>query len=166
MGDLKTIRGHPNYKISSDGFIVNNKGHIMTPAHDKDGYCIVRICENGKYIKLSLHRVVAQHFIPNDDNNLPQVNHKDGDKDNCHDWNLEWCTDKYNTQHSYDTELHKVGEVIQLDKDMNEVARYKNAKIAADSIGVKHQCIIVAISRRTKSNGFYWKRLTKKNMEV
>lgn len=84
----KTIRGHPNYEVSDDGHILNKDSHIMTPTHDKDGYQVVRICENGNYIRLKTHRIVAEHFIPNP-NNLSQVNHKDGNKDNCEATNLD-----------------------------------------------------------------------------
>lgn len=151
------IRGHPNYFVCENGNILNKDSHIMTPTHDKDGYQVVRICENGNYIRLKTHRIVAEHFIPNP-NNLSQVNHKDGNKDNCEATNLEWCTDSYNTQHSYDTGLHRVGEVIQIDRDGNEIARFNNAEVASNSTGIKAHNIRVAISRGTLSGGYYWKR--------
>ena len=165
MSEIMTIRGHPKYSVSNDGFIINGKGHIMKPTHDKDGYNTIRICENGSYIRLILHRVIAEHFISNP-NNLPQVNHKDGNKDNCHDWNLEWCTGKHNTQHSYNTGLHKVGKVIQM-KDGIEIARFNNAKEASDITGISALCIRMSISRKTKSGGYNWKRKSiSENMEV
>ena len=57
--------------------------------------------KNGK--GKSVHRLVAEAFIPNPCN-LPQINHKDEDKtNNCVD-NLEWCTNLYNTNYG---EKHK-----------------------------------------------------------
>ncbi|MEI3530125.1 MAG: NUMOD4 domain-containing protein [Bacilli bacterium] len=47
-----------------------------------------------------VHKLVAQAFIPNS-NNYPQINHKDGNPLNNNYLNLEWCTQKYNTIHSY-----------------------------------------------------------------
>jgi hypothetical protein len=43
---------------------------------------------------------VALHFIPNPENK-PEVNHKDGDRTNCHSSNLEWATGSENKLHSF-----------------------------------------------------------------
>lgn len=48
----------------------------------------------------TLHLLIANLFVPNPDN-LPQVNHKDGDKGNNNANNLEWVTIKQNCLHSH-----------------------------------------------------------------
>lgn len=60
----------------------------------------VNLCKNSKNYTPSVHRLVAEAFIPNPDN-LPQINHKDEDPSNNRVDNLEWCTAKYN--HNYGT---------------------------------------------------------------
>jgi len=71
---------------------------LLRIMHDKDGYCLVNLCDAKHGIKGKLsrvHRLVAKAFIDNP-NGLPEVNHKDENKDNnCAD-NLEWCTTQYN----------------------------------------------------------------------
>jgi len=69
--------------------------------HNNDSYLYITLCVNGKHFKKGIHRLVAETFIPNL-NNLPEVNHKDGDKhNNCVD-NLEWVTQAENQRHSWE----------------------------------------------------------------
>ena len=63
-------------------------------------YKAVLLCKNGKRNIQLVHRLVATAFIDNV-NNLPQVNHKDGNKYNNHVNNLEWVTAQENVIHSY-----------------------------------------------------------------
>lgn len=61
------------------------------------GYIQINITVNGKNKMVLAHRLIAKHFIPNP-LNLPQVNHKDGNRLNNSVDNLEWCTCKENVQ--------------------------------------------------------------------
>ena len=58
----------------------------------------------------SVHRLVATAFIPNP-NNLPQINHIDGNKNNNCVENLEWCDNSYNQQHAINTGLKSVSKM-------------------------------------------------------
>ena len=81
------------------------KGRVLSPGKDKNGYLFVILTCNGKRKMFLVHRLIAQTFILNPDN-LPQVNHKDEDKSNNRVENLEWCTAKYNN--NYGTRKDKV----------------------------------------------------------
>ena len=72
-----------------------HKGKVLSPAKNKNGYLKVNLHCNGKRKTITVHRLVAEAFIPNSDN-LTQVNHRDEDKTNNNVENLEWCDVKYN----------------------------------------------------------------------
>ena len=85
---------------SLDRYVRRNyfkKGRILK-LNDRRGYLFVELCLNNKTKNFSVHRLVAQAFIPNPDN-LPQVNHIDEDKLNNRVENLEWCDSKYNSNY-------------------------------------------------------------------
>jgi len=102
----KEIEGHPNYIVSSVGYVIKKStGKRMATTLTEDGYVIVRITQNNKIKRLRLHRLVALHFVPNPENK-PEVNHKDGNKLNCRATNCEWNTRQENAKHAQETGLY------------------------------------------------------------
>lgn len=91
-----------NVIATPDGTIYYEGGKTIPTRLDKYGYPRVTIyLGNGKYVVKSVHRLVAEQHIPNP-SNLPQVNHKDFNKqNNCVD-NLEWVSASTNIKHAYD----------------------------------------------------------------
>lgn len=73
-----------------------------------NGYASVNLIDKqtGRSTRNSVHRFVAEAFIPNPENK-PCVNHIDGNKQNNHVSNLEWCTYKENSEHAFRTGLSK-----------------------------------------------------------
>ena len=80
--------------MSSFGRVRNVKTkRILKPSFAR-GYAQVHLC--GKTCKV--HRLVAQAFLENP-RGLPAVNHKNGNKEDNHVENLEWCSNLYNQRH-------------------------------------------------------------------
>lgn len=94
--------GH--YWVSNFGRVKNERGRILKGGFDTKGYPHVCVKLEGVQSTYKVHRLVAIAFIPNPDN-LPQVNHIDGNKTNNSVTNLEWCTGEYNLKHKKENGL-------------------------------------------------------------
>ena len=106
----KDVSGYEGlYQVSNFGNVrslnYNHTGQtrILRPVKDRYGYLLVDICKDGNRKKHRVHRLVAQAFIPNPDN-LPEINHKDENKENNVVTNLEYCDRRYNVNHGTRTE--------------------------------------------------------------
>ena len=106
----KDIKGFERlYQVSSEGRVkslvrfrkgkhgapTKCKGIILSLQKGKHGYIQVHLSKDHKgYVPL-VHRLVGMAFIPNP-NNLPCIDHIDGDRTNNNVDNLRWCTTKEN----------------------------------------------------------------------
>lgn len=85
--------------VSHRGFNSKRQEKILAIRRDGKGYHQYRLYKDGVSHYPKVHRLVGEHFLLNV-NNLPQINHKDRDKENNSVRNLEWCTAQQNTEHS------------------------------------------------------------------
>ena len=101
----KTIEEYPNYEISNLGNVWNKRRRKkLKPCVNSSNY--KKYVLSGKNVYA--HRLVAEAFIPNPDN-LPEVNHKDGNKWNNYVENLEWVTKSANALHAFANGLRNIG---------------------------------------------------------
>ena len=124
------------YLISNLGRVRNVKtGYIRKGYVDKNNpYYKMILSFGSKYPQktIRVHRAVAQTFIPNP-NNLPQVNHKDGNKLNNFVDNLEWVTAKDNAIHAVINDLFIRGEKSNWSKlTKDQIAYIKENCIPCD----------------------------------
>lgn len=92
------------YKISNVGEVLGKRKSILMKDISDTGYYRISGYANGSPIKISIHRAVAEAFIPNPENK-PFVNHLNGNKLVNWEGNLEWATHKENMQHAVATGL-------------------------------------------------------------
>lgn len=92
---------NPNYSVSTDGKIYSHLSNKFLKPATSNGYLIVSLTKNGKAKMHSVHRILAETFIPNPQLKA-QVNHIDGNKLNNSLDNLEWATQKENFRHYMD----------------------------------------------------------------
>lgn len=95
------------YLVSNTGEIKGVKtGKIRSKNINHEGYYYVCVSLGSRHNKpnIKVHRAVAETFL-NNQQNLPVINHKDGNKLNNNVDNLEFCTYLHNTQHAIENGL-------------------------------------------------------------
>lgn len=127
-------------EVSNEGRVrslLSGKPYILKTQPDKKGYHRLRVTIDKNKMSFKLHRIVAEAFIENP-YNLPQVNHKDGNKNNNSVNNLEWITNKDNANHAIKNNLWQTffeGAEKENKKRQKPVIAYKdNQEIKFNSV--------------------------------
>lgn len=180
----KDIPGYESlYKINNIGIVKSlerfvNNGHkdilkkekIRKNHKNKDGYLFIRLSKNGITKGYSVHRLVAQAFIPNP-NNYPEINHIDGNKLNNAISNLEWCNRTKNVRHSFELGLNKGGmygkygknhhsskKVAQYDLNNNFISSFESATDSSQRTKVDLSSISkCCLDKQKTAGGYKWK---------
>lgn len=108
MENWKPVVGYEGiYEVSDQGRIKRVRpynstiaGHILLSRRNRCGYSQISLSKNSSAKTKTIHRAVAEAFIPNPENKR-EVNHRDGNKENNLLSNLEWVTSSENQLHSY-----------------------------------------------------------------
>ena len=168
---FKEVQGAPGYDIYDDGRVYSHKSKkFLSPSlnnNEGHGYLQVQLFVNGKRLVRKIHRLVAEHFLPNPDG-LPCVNHKDENVMNNTISNLEWCTYSYNN--NYGTRADRVAEknktsqptmrkIRGISVSNQEIIEFISAAEAARFTGdLKHRSNIVAClnGRQKTAYGYRW----------
>ena len=172
--ELKTIEGYgdgwrdvpdyPNYKASVYGELYSKRDNkIMSLGESEKGYLQVMLYKNGVGKTMKVHDIIARTFLPNPENK-PEVNHKNGYKQNNRIDNLEWCTHKENMIHAYANGLVKmpdngrhpkkkvrIVETGQIFESISDCARYLKSRTGDISACLK--------GKRKTSMGYHFEEV-------
>jgi len=132
----KDIEGYNgDYQVSNLGRVKSFKKRfgkqacetIMSPSKTYFGYSRVVLFKDKKPKLFSVHRLVAEAFIPNTDNK-PLVDHINGDREDNRVENLRWCTHSENSQNSILLKKRKRYNSVRVkDNYGNEFDSYRQA---------------------------------------
>ena len=160
----ESVKGYKNYYlVSTTGLVYSIRSKKLLSPFISSGYLQIELNLNGIAKKHLIHRIVAEAYLPNP-NNLPCVNHKDGNKLNNDISNLEWCSYKENMEHASEYGLLKnIGSNSPARKLTEEDVKYirnvykkRDLEYGSSAIGrkfgVDHKTIYAIVNGKTWRN--------------
>ena len=169
--EWRKIEGYPNYSVSNLGRVRNDAtGRFLSQAKSgcRRSYLYVLLYDGTHASRktMSIHRLVANAFIPNPDNK-PEVNHLDGNGFNNVVSNLEWVTHTENLIHAHKVLGYRRKSIAgSANGNSKKVVRLEDGKIfdtvkdAAIACGTHYTCISQCLNggpHRHTAGGYHWK---------
>lgn len=151
LGRVRTL----DKMVSSEKGTYFKKGQVLKQHLNHNGYLQVGFRVDGKCVNKRVHRLVAHAFIKNTDN-LPMVNHKDGDRKNNNVSNLEWCTALYNNQYREKYGISLGHPVFAVNLTTLKVYRFRSQIEAGQELGVYQANINAVIKGTQKTAHGFW----------
>lgn len=161
------VKGFEEYYLVSDvGQIWSiRRQKVLKTKIDRYGYEVVVLSVNGHAYHLTVHRLVAQAFVPNPQN-LPTVNHINEIKTDNRAANLEWMSvadnDNHGTRNKRMADTKCQVPVEQICED-GTVIRYRGVKDASRKTGINRCCIARCCKNIRKTAGGYEWRYANEN---
>lgn len=188
LTEWRMVKGHPRYIVNCNGKVLcwnwnrTGKPRLCRLGDNGYGYLMVKI--DGVWKKV--HRLVAEAFIPNQQNKK-DVDHVDTNRKNNCVWNLRWATRKENCNNPLslkhyrenNTMLGKFGAehpnsipIVQLDLNDKFIKKWAAAREVQRELGVYQTNIVQCCRGRYKQTGGYrwmyyseWLKLQRKTIK-
>ena len=146
--EWKDIEGYEGlYQVSNLGNVRSlwfEKERLLKLYKDMKGYYRITLCKNGRQQNRSVHRLVAEAFIPNIDNK-PSIDHINTIKNDNRVENLRWVTNKENSNNPLTKEKQiksKISKpILQLDKNMELVKKWNGVREIERELNYPHNNI-------------------------
>lgn len=133
-------------------------GRILKPGINNVGYKYVNLFYDCRSTSVTVHRLVAKAFIPNE-KNKPCIDHINGDRLDNRIENLRWCTYKEN-QNFEIARLRKRGQMTKVEqRTMNDeyIKTFDSIAMAEEETGASHSNICACCNgRRNYAGGYKW----------
>lgn len=158
--EWKIIDGCSKYMISNFGRIKNQHGRKNSSRARKDGYIRVGIMrDDGTEYKEYVHRLVALHFISNNDPvNKNQVDHINRVRNDNHVINLRWVNQTENNYNQTKHKQRKTKKVAQYDLEGNLIKIWNSTKEASETLKIANRSVGMACTGHRKTAvGFCFK---------
>lgn len=158
ISNLGRVKSLPKTINCWNGFsnITYTMSEKILAQRKRGDYLAVGLTKNGKQSTFSVHRLVAETFIPNK-KFLPCVNHKDENKQNNRVENLEWCSHSYNN--SYGTRTKRTCKPV---KCIETGMIYNSTVQAGKSTGINRVYITNCCNnKRLSAGGYHWEYVKK-----
>ena len=154
--DIKDYEGL--YQVSNLGRVKRiTTGRVLKPLKHANGYLMVKLSKNSIVYTKTVHRLVAEAFIPNPEHKS-EINHIDENKTNNNVSNLEWMTRKENINHGTRTERMSKTQsipIIATNIKTGESKEFYGARECARQLGLTHGNITSVLKGRYKQTGGY-----------
>jgi len=159
VSNLGNVRSLDKIAFTKAGWKRAYKGRMIKPKKHNGGYSTIILHRDGKTQTRTIHRLVAEAFLPNP-NNYPEVNHIDENKTNNAVSNLEWCTRIQNQHHGTAIERSNLKQRIpfyQIDHEGHIVKRWDGFKVLQRD-GQFQRCEVSKCCRglRDTYKGYRW----------
>ena len=132
------------------------KRYTPVQVGNNKGYLRIHVKEQDKQRHMAVHRLIASCFIPNPQN-LPQVNHINGNKQDNRASNLEWVTSNGNIIHAINHGKIQAFPVVRISRKSGERVNYRSIREAErdNNTGtdtIRNYCL----GKRKQPNDYVW----------